>query len=279
MDIRAPAGHSGGMDAIALGPLVFSTPRFAAVVALGVFLVATEVLARRVDRRFHGWATACVVGFVVVARTGHVIGHWPDFREAPLRALAFWQGGFRVADGVAAVLFLTLIWWRGQGARLWQAVVAVALAGAAAVAVLLGQTPMPPQALPDRDFATISGGTLNPAGLTGQPVVINLWATWCGPCRREMPALAQAQDDNPDLAILFVNQRESAARIDSFLRLERLDLRHVLLDPAGDFARHFTTIGLPVTIFVGRDGKAVQAHLGEISPEALRAGIARLRAD
>jgi len=123
----------------------------------------------------------------------------------------------------------------------------------------------------------LEGGAVNLAAADGRPTVINLWATWCPPCRREMPALAQAQDVHPDVRFLFVNQGEGQAQVAGWLEEAGLEIDNVLLDPAMAVPRHYGTVGLPVTLFLGPDGRLAEVHVGEIAPEQIGAGIARLR--
>ena len=68
------------------------------------------------------------------------------------------------------------------------------------------------------------------AGFIGTPTVLNLWATWCPPCRREMPVLQQAQGANPDVNFVFINQGEKADDIQGFIDRQGLTLRNVLVD-------------------------------------------------
>src|SRR3546814_14561413 len=64
-----------------------------------------------------------------------------------------------------------------------------------------------------------------------RPMVLNLWATWCPPCRREMPVLEQAQGRYPGVVFVLVNQGEDRGTIHRYLDRAGLDLDHVLLDP------------------------------------------------
>ncbi|WP_238534364.1 TlpA family protein disulfide reductase [Advenella kashmirensis] len=101
--------------------------------------------------------------------------------------------------------------------------------------------PLPAMALPD-----MNGQMHNLQDLRNQKVVINLWATWCGPCRREMPMLEQAARQNPDVRFLFVNQGESAATIENYLRQEKLDLSQwIRLDPDSTCRRSFVRAVCP----------------------------------
>lgn len=114
------------------------------------------------------------------------------------------------------------------------------------------------------------------ADRAGRPAVVNLWASWCPPCRREMPLLAEAAAALPDVDFIFANQGEGAVAIQSYLDDENLELENVVLDPAHSLSRHYAAPGMPVTLFLGADGQVVTSHFGEISREALDVAIARL---
>jgi thiol-disulfide isomerase/thioredoxin len=109
----------------------------------------------------------------------------------------------------------------------------------------------------------------------GRPAVVNLWASWCGPCRAEMPVLAAAQRREPGVAVLLVNQGESEAAVRAYLRREGLALRDVLLDAGARLGPAVGSGGLPTTLFFDARGRQVDAHFGALSEATLRA---RMRA-
>src|SRR5262249_48298960 len=74
------------------------------------------------------------------------------------------------------------------------------------------------------------GGMSSLANFKGQPPVVNLWATWCPPCRREMPMLQRAQAEHPEIHFVFINQGESAPAVQRFVAALQAPLRNVLLD-------------------------------------------------
>lgn len=264
------------MNAIELGPLVLSGERFAIIVGVAVFLLASGVLASRVSPRFNAWSTVAVLTGLAAARLAHVVVHWSYFADDPLRALAVWQGGFIWPWALAPVAVAAIVMLRERRLILWAAapVIACALAGAVTVRLTSGTEPTP---APSMVLADLDGGAMNLAAVDGRPTVINLWATWCPPCRREMPALARAQDDRSDVRFLFVNQGEGPAQVARWLEEAGLEVDNVLFDPAMSVPRHYGTAGLPVTLFLGRDGRLAKAHVGEIAPEQIEAEIARLK--
>ncbi|HWS73851.1 MAG TPA: TlpA disulfide reductase family protein, partial [Quisquiliibacterium sp.] len=110
----------------------------------------------------------------------------------------------------------------------------------------------------------------------GRPAVVNLWATWCPPCVREMPVLAAAQASKPGIVFVFVNQGEAGERVGQFLAPRGLALENVLLDPGGDLARSVGSRAMPTTLFYDAQGRLRDTHLGALSEATLAARLARL---
>lgn len=119
--------------------------------------------------------------------------------------------------------------------------------------------------IPAIQLTDLDGEEVDLQQFEGRPVVVNLWATWCPPCRREMPVLEQAAAESPDVAFVFANQAESAGLVRDFLDGEGLELDNVLLDADSEVARHFQARALPTTLFFGSDGELSDVHLGEVS--------------
>jgi hypothetical protein len=99
--------------------------------------------------------------------------------------------------------------------------------------------------------------------------VINLWATWCPPCRREMPVLQNAQHEHQNVTFLFVNQGESMQSVSTFLETQGLNLSNVLFDSGGQLAQKVGSMALPTTLFYSADGRLLGSHLGELSKASL----------
>lgn len=148
------------------------------------------------------------------------------------------------------------------------------LAWFSADAVLgLLQRAAPP--LPDVQLSTLDARPINLDAYAGRPIVLNLWASWCAPCRREMPVLEQAQAQYPRVAIVLLNQGESAQQAQAFLEREGLSLENVLLDPMSTTLKAVGSRGLPTTLFFDAQGRLVDSHLGELSMASLRHKLSR----
>lgn len=122
----------------------------------------------------------------------------------------------------------------------------------------LGQTP------PDFTLLLPDGRHASLSDFEGRPVLINFWATWCPPCRAEMPELLQAARDYPDLVLLAVNVNESADVVSQFAEQFRMDVP-VVIDPQGAISNRYNVNGLPTSVFVHPDGTIVDVRPGAIN--------------
>jgi thiol-disulfide isomerase/thioredoxin len=123
----------------------------------------------------------------------------------------------------------------------------------------------PGSTAPQIALPVVGGGTSDLQGQRGKVVLLNFWATWCGPCRAEMPALQQLADDlnGVPFTLYSVNLQEDAPTIGPFARELGLHLP-VLLDEDGDVTRAFGVRALPATFLVDRQGVLRQQRLGPL---------------
>jgi cytochrome c biogenesis protein CcmG/thiol:disulfide interchange protein DsbE len=109
----------------------------------------------------------------------------------------------------------------------------------------------------------LEGSQVALSDFRGQPVMLNFWATWCPPCRAEMPAIqnvaARYRDD--DLVVLLINQGEEAATVREYQAGTSL-VATVLLDPRGSVASAYRVRALPTTVFIDREGRIRAIALG-----------------
>jgi len=129
---------------------------------------------------------------------------------------------------------------------------------------------------PDFSLKTISGDTATLSDYAGRVVLINYWATWCLPCRAEMPLLQQyAERYGDDLVVLAINNGEPADEVEAFIR--ELDLTlPVLLDPEETVTQLYRIRGFPTTLFIDRDGKIRYQHIGILNEGQLVSYLADL---
>lgn len=254
-----------------LGPLAMAADRAAAVLAIWAFVGIGGLVASRADTKAGrvSWVAAGVG--IVAARIGYVLENLSAYLVEPWTMLALWQGGFSPWAGVAAAAatVVAMLGRQRAGVVLIGALAALWMAHGALTALTAPAT----RAMPDGiALATVDGQSFRLDSLRGQPFVLNLWATWCPPCRREMPMLVDVAQSST-VPILLVNQGETAGQVKEFLSDNRLPGESVALDTTQRVAAATRARAYPTTVFVDADGKIVGVHAGEISRAALTAAI------
>jgi thiol-disulfide isomerase/thioredoxin len=257
------------MTDLALGPFMLPLPALLVFVALAAALVLGARLAKRRQLDAEGPLWLLAAWILLAARAGFVLRYHTLYFAEPLRILDLRDGGFMPAAGLTAA---------GAAAAwiAWRSTRRTPLLGALAAGVLLwsaGNAALkqwpPQQRVPAAEFATLEGQALRLPSDTARPVVVNLWASWCPPCRREMPALARAQAEHPEVDFLFANQGESAEAVKAYLSAQGLALRNVVLDTTRELARQSNSVGLPTTLFFDARGRLIDRRAGELSPATI----------
>jgi peroxiredoxin len=145
-----------------------------------------------------------------------------------------------------------------------------------------GQAPAPQVGFyaPDLKLPTMNGEAISLENLRGQPVMINFWASWCPPCRSEMPAMQNVFDEYKDqgLLLLGINAANQDNRTDAvdFIEQNRLTFP-VLFDTGGQAAYDYQVRSLPTTFFIDQEGKVQDIIVGgPISETLLRIRVEQL---
>ncbi len=267
------------MDAINIGPLVLPLRVLAPLVALCAANLAAWLWQRRrgIDAGPALWQMT-LWGFLA-ARATFVLKHFDAYREAPLDMLDIRDGGFVAFAGLLVACAVGFERMRRNPALrrpLTTATLAGVLVwGGATLALYASQpanVPMPALALRQLD-----GSPADLRQFRGRPVVVNLWATWCPPCRREMPALAASQAANADVTFLFVNAGEDAATVQRYLKAAGVAPQNVLLDSPRAAARVLDAVGYPTTLFYDARGMLAARHMGELSRAAVDEQLGKMR--
>eukprot|EP01133_Synstelium_polycarpum_P018732 gene18732-22403_t len=222
-----------------------------------------------------------LIAGMLAARLAFVLRWHEQYLSAPWSILNIRDGGFMAPAGIAGALAIAA--WRCRRpatAAMRRPLAASAAAGALAWGVLsagLGLAYDRPTALPAVALQTLDGTSTSLAALAGgKPMVVNLWASWCPPCRREMPVLAAAQQARADVVVVYANQREDAAAIDAFLAPSGLALRNVVLDGEAALGKAAASSALPTTLFYDAQGRLVDTHLGELSDASLASKLQKI---
>lgn len=270
-------------QSLAIGPLALSVARWLIVLAaLAALLVGALTGARRRVAVGDSLITALLIGLVGARLL--FLARYHDSYSGLLAMLDIRDGGFAPVGGVmAAALYLLWRLWREPARRipLASAVLAGGLVwgGLTGSLMMMGSTSRP---LPEVQMTTLAGEPVSLPTLLEtheQPLVVNLWASWCPPCRREMPVLQQAQQQHDEISLVFVNQGESQPQVRRFLEEEDLhDLRNVWLDHTLALGETTGAQAMPTTLFYDAQGQLVDTHFGELSRASLRPYLERLTA-
>lgn len=198
------------MLTVNLGPLSVPIALLLMLVALLVAAGAGRLVGRGQQTGIGNILTDMLIAAVLVARIAFVAVWFDTYRSSPWSMLDIRDGGFTPWAGIVAALLVAV--WRGwRRAALRKPLTLGLAAGALAWGGMFGAILMMENtALPKVPLTTLAGEPADLAKLAaGKPIVINLWASWCPPCRREMPVLAAAQKQETGVRFVFVNQGEN----------------------------------------------------------------------
>lgn len=265
-------------NALQLGPLLLPFSLLLVFASVGSALFVGNRLGKKTGADVENvlWRTL-LVG-IVVARLGFVYEFRSAYFASPLDILDIRDGGWNPTAGLIAAWLYALSRHRGRpelrrplrGAMLAGTLLFVIGTGVLSVRPATGQT------LPSLSFATVEGQTVRLDQFTGKPTVVNLWATWCPPCVREMPVLQKAQTDRPDVSFVFLNQGESAEKVKTWLAGRGLDLSNVLVDGKGQASAAFDQKGFPTTLFFDVKGRLTSVRIGELSIATLQERLSQI---
>lgn len=265
----------------ALGPLGISVERFIVFLAFLVAWLAGWLAGRRRGVSIETVLSQMFLGGLVTARLAFVFAYREDYGVSPLAWLDIRDGGLMPWPGLLAAAGIAgFHYWRFPRVR--RPLIVAASAALLTVALTLGPLKLMRSvqpSLPELPLVTLQGREALLSDLGGRPAVVNLWATWCPPCRREMPVLADAQKKFPQVAFIFVNQGESQSTVREFLKQEHLQLDNVLLDFRSSASLEFGARAMPTTLFFNADGQLVDTHLGELSPATLKRRMKHFQLD
>ena len=262
-----------------LGPFALSLERLFFLIAFAMALLVGWMAGRRARVAVEPVLTQMLLLGMLSARIVFVLLYIEDYLKRPVSIFNIGDGGFVYEVGLAVATAVGAFHtWRRQPIRapLGAALAAGLLTwGVTAGAVSVMHSSQPP--LPTAQLRNMQGHSESLADFPGQPMVVNLWATWCPPCRREMPVLAEAQQRESHIAFVFVNQGENQTAVEQYLRQEQLELDNLLLDAHSTTMRALGTGGLPTTFFYSASGELVDTHFGELSAATLKQRLKQLQ--
>ena len=267
-------------EALHLGSLTLSTTvvMWLVVLCLASWLGARIAKTQKVA--FDGWFYGVLLLALVVGRAVFVWQYWAAYAGVWGKIIDVRDGGIHVGAALAAAALAALVLLACKK-PLRKAVVASLLTvyvGAACIHQFGPNAAHQGLRLPHMALQTLAGETRSLQELQGRPVVVNLWATWCPPCRREMPALMRFAAQNPQVAVVLVNQGEEAPTVAAYLQQETLRSDAVWLDPHSDIGGFVGQRALPTTLFFDGLGRLQEVRVGELSEATLQQKVSTLQA-
>ncbi|ARP79220.1 TlpA family protein disulfide reductase [Bordetella genomosp. 6] len=265
---------------VQLGPLMLPTALLLMLACVAAGSLAARWQAGRAGAGEMPLMRVLLAG-LLAARLAFVWRHREAYLQSPWDVLDIRDGGWLAWAGFAGAWACGLWFARRRGPRrrpLLAGLAAATLVWAVGAAALGIGAPAATKAMPPLQLAAPDGAPRSLAAFAGKPVVLNLWASWCPPCRREMPMLQRMQAARPDVHFVFVNQGEDAQQVNAYLRELGMPLRNVLLDPDTQAGAYFGHRALPATLFFDAQGRLVDTRLGELSQASLAQRLGALRA-
>lgn len=257
--------------ALRLGPLLLPLELLLLMASIAASLVVGRRLAQPLNVALEGLLWRTLLVGALAARLAFIFEYRSLYFASPLAMLDVRDGGWNAGVGLAAAWLYALHRSRSdpRSARplRWALVTGTTLfvLGSALLAV----RPDSGQRLPELQLTTIEGRPVELAAFAGKPLVINLWATWCPPCVREMPVFEAAQARRKDVHFIFVNQGEDRATVNPWLAQHSPALENVMLDEHRRASAAFKSLGYPTTLFFDARGVLVSRRIGEVSAATL----------
>ena len=272
---------------ISFAGVLIATERLAFFLAILIAFVLIRLLTPgRPEERAHieRLGERLLLTVVIAARVGFVALNWKGYSSHPWKALFLWQSGYDVRVGaVAAILFFSVYLFVSVNWRrvcLLGGTFLVPLTAFLAFAMTfpyfqktgnLGQG----DRMPLLAMRTLDGARQSLEHYSGRPLVVNIWATWCLPCREEIPLLNQvAKDYAPEhVKVIGVNLAENAATVERFKENVPIDYP-VWVDPKPNgidqspsraLFKQVGQVAVPTTLFIGCDGLIRHISVGELS--------------
>ncbi len=185
-----------------------------------------------------------------------------------------------VGAAVAALAFVGVLGSQGGGEGIEDAVVLNTTAPAGLADLDVG--PQEGKLAPDFEISDFDGTRQRLSDFRGQVVYVSFWASWCGPCKRELPDIEKLQASHPDdLVVIAVNRAEPLGRAEGFLEdLTRSDGGKGVsfavngIDPDDTLYDEYRGLGMPVSIFIDPDGVVTEVHNGLLLLDQMEEAVA-----
>lgn len=270
------------MQVLSLGPLSIDAQLLLALIAIVCLLFVAGFLEKKAAVKIELRLWLVLVTTLLAGRIVFVLQYWDQYQTNWLSLFNVRDGGFNwLAALITAIAILSYWTLKQQTVRkvVWGSVgvgVGVWLIGFAALTFF---KPAQTLSLPIVELRSLHQEPVALSQFKGKPLVLNLWASWCPPCRREMPVLQTAQQQYEQVHFVFANQAESAQIVEQYLQSENIELKNVLLDTQTQIAQLVQSRGLPTTLFIDAQGTVQSYRIGELSEASLRSHLDGLLSD
>jgi len=273
------------MQVIQIGPLSIDGLLFLCVFAFALSIFWATYQDKKHQLRLESTLWGILVLSLIAGRLFFIFNYWEFYRFHFLKIIDIRDGGFNW-QAALFIYALATVWVFFKKRTLFKRfILATAIWGVVisvgVIAFEINQEKHNWYSMPH--LVELTPVLEQPAhsttfsGYKGQPTVINLWASWCPPCRREMPMLEMAQKKYPDVHFVFINQGESQVTVHQYLEEEGLELKNLWLDSTGRSGEAIGSKGLPSTLFLDRAGDIQSTRLGELSAASLQSHLDTIR--
>ena len=268
-------------EALHLGPLMLPW----GLLFLFVAIIITAMIGRKVgqqaqwsadiQQRFQDSIWSSVWIGLVGARLVFIGLNLESYLASPIDMLKIQDKGFNLIGGVLSggIWF----WWKNLAiAKKTKAILFLIFAVFLGTGLIIQKIMHQDTQYPNLSFPSLSlsnkdqSQVISLQQFQGQPTVVNLWASWCPSCHREMPILQQAHDQHPDIHFVMLNQGENIDTVRTYLTKNQFSFKHVLLDVKGEMPQALNSFGLPITLFFNANGQLIERHQGELSQAMLQ---------
>ncbi len=155
------------------------------------------------------------------------------------------------------------------------AVALVMIVAAVALAVSFFSSDSQASEIHQITYPTLQGEEASLGAYAGKPLVLNFFASWCGPCVAEMPAFEGVHQETIG-RVAFVGLAEEGARPATEIVARTGVTYPTGLDTSGDLLQKFNGLGMPTTVFISPEGEVLDTHIGEMTAEQLRGRLTEL---
>ncbi len=256
-------------DGLKFGALVLEWSRLSFVLGVFAFMFLLEQTRATKLKRMALWV---VLAYVIAGRIGYALEH---LGSVSFELLDPRKGALSWYWGVAGALLVGF--WKARDLILPMIARGV-LAGLISLLPLLFKpaSNMTNQIPENSIFQRLNAnGTLENVKFSDlkRPMLVNIWATWCAPCRSEMPLLASAAKNGAQ--IVFVNANENPSAIQKYLQTENLQVSSLL--DGGGLQRELQVVGLPTTVLIGKNSQILERKFGALDAPTLTGLLEKMK--